>query len=91
MPVKAQELKREDLKKSLMYHMYLKEKRCSQIKVHTWMCRWMKAMCVQEQGRNQLSNCLNQSIIPYFCHQCPRELKGDYQSYSWGLHALGHG
>jgi hypothetical protein len=32
MPVKAQELTREEKRKSLMYHIYLKQKRCGRIK-----------------------------------------------------------
>jgi hypothetical protein len=34
MPIKAPDLTREEKRKSLMYHMYLKQKRCSQIKAH---------------------------------------------------------
>jgi hypothetical protein len=32
MPIKAQDLTREEKRKSLLYHMYLKQKTCSQIK-----------------------------------------------------------
>ena len=33
-PIKAPDLTREEKRKSLMYHMYLKQKRCGRIKAH---------------------------------------------------------